>query len=545
MDYKAELIKLLQPIINEPFVLETPPSPVMGDFALPCFKLKKKAHELQPLIKVPKFIKKIEQKGPYLNFFVDETVVGKEIMSEILKKKEKYGSLSIGKGKTLLVEFSSPNIGKPFGIGHLRSTIIGNALANIAEKAGYKVIRMNYVGDWGTQFGKLIVGFKRFGNTAALKKNAIDHLLEVYVKVNAQPELEEEGRLWFKKLEEGNKEAIALWKEFKERSLAEFKGVYSLLGVDFDVWNGESGYTKAMEEIEKVLEKKRLIEESDGAQIIKLEEEGLGVCIVKKTNGTSTYITRDIAAAIDRKKKYKFDAMWYEVGIEQTLHFKQLFAILKKIGHDWAENCVHIEHGLYLDKDGKKFATRKGKTVLVKAILQEMIDLAKKSIEEKNPKLKEKENVARQVAVAALLFGDLKNNRINDSVFDLERFLEFEGDTGPYVQYTYARASSILRKAGKVQGKMYGDLVEAEGKLVKVLGQYPMIMQIAVQDRAPHHLAQYALHLAQTFNAFYRDCPVLDQEMNVTQKRIALVQATRLVLQNALALLGIEVPEEM
>ena len=340
---------------------------------------------------------------------------------------------------------SSPNIAKPFGIGHLRSTIIGNSISEIQKKLGYKIIKINYPGDWGTQFGKMIIGYKVFGNAEELKKNPIKHMLEIYVKANSE-EFEQQARDEFLKLEQGDKESLKLWKMFKDLSFKEFNKLYEIMGIKFDVVSGESFYNKKMLEVMNELEKKGLLKESEGAKIVDLNEYNLGVCLIQKSDGATLYATRDIAAAMDRYQKYKFDKMIYEVGQEQKLHFQQFFKVLELLGNKWAKDCVHVYHGLYLDKDGKKFATRKGKTVFMEDILNETIFLAEKTITEKNPELKNKEEVARKVAIAAIFYGDLKNNRTNDMIFDIDNFLEFEGNTGPYLQYSYARASSILKK---------------------------------------------------------------------------------------------------
>ncbi len=546
MDFKKELLNSLTKQIKEQITLEVPPNLALGDFALPTFKLSKKPPELQKSLKFPKFIKKTEIKGPYLNFFIKKQVLVETTIKEVLKQKEKYGYNNKGKNKVITIDMSSPNIAKPFGIGHLRSTIIGNSIANISKKLGYKVIKINYLGDWGTQFGKLIAGYKYFGNKELLKKDSIKHLLEIYVKVNQDPVLEEEGRQWFKKLEEGNKEALKLWKQFKDLSIKEFNKIYKILNVEFDVISGESLYNKKMNAIVKELKEKNLLEESEGALVVNLEKYNLGVSLIQKTDGTSLYATRDIALAIDRYKNYKPINMIYEVGAEQKLHFKQFFKILELMGNQWAKDCTHVDHGLYLDQDGKKFATRKGKTVFMIDILNETIELAKKTIQEKNPNLKNKDEAARKIAIGAIFYGDLKNTRTHDLVFDINKFLEFEGNTGPYLQYTYARASSILRKSNKISSKTrIREVNEKELALIKTISQFPNTIENAYTQLAPHIIANYTFQLAQNFNEFYHACPILNQIKEIKESRLLIVRATTQTLANALSLLGIEVLEEM
>src|SRR3989338_3308721 len=407
-------------------LIEIPKDSSLGDYAFPCFSLsillKKNpveiAKEISSDISSPDF-ENIQAVGPYLNFFLDRKHLASSVIQKILKERSKYGSSTLGKGKTIVIDLSAPNIAKPFGIGHLRSTIIGNAISNLAKSQGFKVIKINYLGDWGTQFGKLILGYKKFGDKTKLNKAPIQHLLEIYVQVNADPSLEQEARDWFKKLESGDKEAIQLWTLFKTLSLNEFEKIYALLGIRFDVISSESQYNQEMQLAMKEMEKKKLTEESDGAIIINLEN--LGVCLIQKSDGTTLYMTRDIAAATDRYKKYHFHKMIYEVGAEQKLHFQQLFSILELMGYSWSKQCVHVDHGLYLGTDGKKLATRKGKTIFMEEIFSETVSLAKEElIKRKKLPLKELEKRALSIARAAIFFGDLKNYRSNDSIFDIQ-----------------------------------------------------------------------------------------------------------------------------
>jgi arginyl-tRNA synthetase len=548
--FKKEKIKLNKEKILE--LIEVPRDATLGDFAFPCFVLASqlKSSPNQIAIKLREAIGKtsegfedIQSVGPYLNFFVDRKTLAIKTVQEVIKLKEKYGTSNDGKGKLMVIDLSSPNIAKPFGIGHLRSTIIGNSLGEIAKKLGYKVIKINYLGDWGTQFGKMIVGWKKFGNETELKKDPIKFMLKLYVEGNKE-EYEQEARDWFKKLENGDKEATDLWKKFKELSLKEFDNLYKLLGINFDEISGESFYNNKMDKTIKELRDKKLLKESDGALVVDLEKYGLGVSLIKKSDGATLYATRDITAAIDRFKRYGFSRMIYEVGQEQKLHFQQFFKILELMGYDWAKNCIHVYHGLYLDKDGKKFATRKGKTVLMEDILGETIELAKKRIEDKNPKLKNKKEAAKKIAIGAIFYGDLKNFRANDMVFDLDRFLEFEGNTGPYLLYSYARAKSILRKVKpKKTNILFEDLEEKEIELVKKISEFSSMIEKAYEQMNPSIIANYAYQLSQTFNEFYHECPVIGSDKE--KFRLMLVEAFSQVLKNSLALLGIETLEEM
>ncbi|MDO8459937.1 MAG: arginine--tRNA ligase [Nanoarchaeota archaeon] len=533
-------------------LIEVPPNPELGDYAFPCFSLAKIlkknpveiAKDISKKIVSDKF-EKIEAKGPYLNFFVNRNFLALETLSKIKKEKNKYGSSKTGKGKKIVIEMSSPNIAKPFGIGHLRSTIIGNSIANISSSLGFKVIKINYLGDWGTPFGKIMVGYKRFGNYNKLRKDSIKHLYEIYVKVSKDKSMEEEGRQWFKKLEEGDKEAVHLWKQFRELSVKEFKKLYKILNINFDVYSGESEYKNKMSATIEELKEKNLLKESEGALVVNLEEYGLGVCLIKKSDGATLYATRDISAAIDRYKRYKFDKLIYEVGQEQKLHFKQFFKVLELMGYGWGKNCIHVDHGLYLDKDGKKFATRHGKTIFMEDIINETKELAKKEIQ-KREKLsaKELDSRALKIALAAIFYGDLKNHRSSDMIFDIDRFVAFEGNTGPYILYTYARAKSILRKA-KNQPKKYtlSNIEDKEKSLILKLESFQAVVQQAYESLSPNIIANYSYTLAQLFNEFYHSLPVIGSDQE--SFRLDLVDATSQVLKNSLALLGIETIEKM
>ncbi len=533
-------------------LIETPPSPDLGDFAFPCFtlaKVLKKSPQLiaQDLAKsLPSNgFEKIEARGPYVNFFLDRKALAEETLKKILKEKDKYGFSAEEKSDKIVIDMSSPNIAKPFGVGHLRSTIIGNAIANLAESQGAKIIRLNYLGDWGTPFGKIIAGYKNFGSEQELKKSPIKHLYEIYTKVSGLEEYESIGREEFKKLEQGDKESLKLWKTFRDLSINDFNKIYELLGINFDVISGESEYNKKMSGTILELRSKNLLEESEGAQVVNLEKYNLGVCLIQKSDGTTLYATRDITAAIDRVKKFKATHLFYEVGSEQQLHFKQLFKVLQLMNYPFANNCIHISHGLYLGKDGKKLATRKGKTIFMEEVLQETIELAKKEIS-KRENLSEKDlnDRALKIARAAIFYGDLKNHRTNDVIFDIERFLEFEGNTGPYLLYTYARAQSILKKSEKKSSKIkISSLNDQEKSLAMELAKFPEETKNAFSTLAPNLIANYVYSLSQKFNEFYHSNKVIGSENE--SFRLSLVAATAQVIKNALSILGIQTIERM
>ena len=535
-------------------LVEVPPRDDMGDFAFPCFGLAKKlkkspmviAEDLAKKLRkgLPKEVSNVGFSGPYVNFFVDKKILAERVLGagggwQVVGGRKKKGKV--------VIDMSSPNIAKPFGIGHLRSTIIGNSLGKICEANGFEVVKINYLGDWGTQFGKMIFGFKKWGSEVKLKKDAGKHLLEIYVKAG-DVKYEDDARMEFKKLEEGDSENVKLWEKFRKLSLAEFDAIYDLLGVEFDVVSGESNYNDKMDGVVEELRKKKLLKKDDGAEIVDLKKEGLGVALIRKSDGTSLYATRDLAAAIGRKKEYGFDKLIYEVGQEQKLHFRQVFKILEKMGYPWAKDCVHVSHGLYLDSDGKKFATRKGKTIFMRDILDEVIEKAKANLLARE-KLKKKdlEERARKVALAAIYYGDLKNSRENNIVFDVDKFLSFEGDTGPYLLYSYARASSLLRKVkARVSGvRVFGgsEFKDVEVRLLKKIDGFGEVVVKAYDALAPNLIANYSFELSQIFNEFYHSCPVLGSAEEGF--RLKLVDAFRVSLGKSLDLLGIGVLEEM
>jgi arginyl-tRNA synthetase len=525
-------------------LLEVPPKLEMGDYAFPCFglakSLKKSPVEIASglaKIKLPKGVSEVKAKGAYVNFFVDRGIFARRVLKSIKIKKK------IKKKGRVLIDMSSPNIAKPFGIGHLRSTIIGNSIGKICEANGFEVVKINYLGDWGTQFGKIILGFRKWGSEAKLKKDAIGHLYELYVRANDE-EFVDEARKEFKKLEEGDKENLKLWKRFKDLSLAEFDKIYDLLGISFDVVSGESLYNDKMGAVVAELEVKGVLKLDDGAKIVDLDDMKLGKVLIQKSDGTSLYATRDLAMAIDRKKEYDFDRAIYEVGAEQKLHFRQVFKVLEKMGKSWSEDLVHVAHGLYLDKDGKKFSTRKGKSVFMKDVLGEVVEKAKANLLKREMlKGKELDERARKIALAAIFYGDLKNNREHNMVFDVDRFLSFEGDTGPYLLYSYARASSILRKVKSNADVKIGEVSDVEFGLIKKIDSFEYVVGKAYLGLAPNLVANYCFELASLFNEFYHACPVMGSDSEGF--RLALVGVFRDVMEKGLDLLGIEKLEEM
>jgi len=536
-------------------LIEIPPSAEMGDYSFPCFflseTLKRSPNEVALMIRehignIPETdLDDVQTSGPYVNFFVDRKSLARQIVWDAIGKKKEFGKINIGNKQKFVIDLSHPNIAKPFGIGHLRSTIIGNSIANIAEFVGYKPIRVNYLGDWGTQFGKLIFGYEKFGNEDKLMKNPIKHLLDIYVKVNKFKKYEENAREAFKKLEQGDKKSLMLWRLFRNLSLNEFEKLYKLFNIKFDDYSGEADAAKDVPKIMEILEEKGLLKKSEGALIVDLNQYGLGVAIIEKSDETTTYTSRDLAAAIKRYNKYKFALMVYQVGQEQNLYFKQLFKILELMGYKWAKNCIHSEHGLYLDKDGKKFSTRKGKTVFMEDILDKTQMLTRKEIKKRFPQLSTEELDFRsmKVAIASIFYGDLKSNRKNNIVFDLDKFTSFEGDTGPYILYSYARATSILKKAQNPEKFKIEDLHPKELDLVKKLSQFQETVIKAFNHLNPSEIANYCYQLSQKFNEFYQECPVIGSEQE--SFRLALVEAFRQVLRNSIHLLGIDLLEEM
>lgn len=562
MEYKTIFVQLLHDQIGEHFekakikrMLEKPKYEAIGDLAFPCFDLAKIyrksphqiAEELMKNISWPPIFQQVEAVNGYINIFLNRNEVSAKVIHEILEKKAAFGQSSFGKNNVITIDFSSPNIAKPFSMGHLRSTVIGNSLALIAEKCGYQVIRINHLGDWGTQFGKLIVAYKMWGKEQVVKKNPIKELLKLYIRFHEEAEhdesLNEAGRAWFKKLENNHPEALELWKWFREESWKEFSKIYELLGVSFDSTDGEAFYNDKMDIVIKELKDKGLLEESEGAEIVELGAS-YPPCLIKKKDGTTLYATRDLAAAIYRKNKYNSVKSLYVVGHEQSLHFKQIFLVLKKMGHEWYEGLEHVPFGMML-KNGKKMSTRKGKIVLLEEVLNDAIELALENIEQKNPTLSSKEIVAQQVGAGAVIFHDLKNYRLNDVEFSLEEMLKFEGDTGPYVQYTHARASALLRKGNyKEIERTEAQFDEEAWPIVKELIEFPEVIKRAYDGYDPSLIAKYVIQLSKKFNQYYGKVRIL-ADSEYKQVRLSLVSAVQIVLREGLRLLGVDAPEEM
>ena len=563
MDYKKKIAELIKEHVDLDLdkiegLIEIPPRPEMGDYAFPCFQLAKVMRkapnmisgELAENINKDGF-EKVEQLGPYVNFFVDKGVFSKNTIEKVLEEGDNYGASNIGEGKNVCVEYSSPNIAKPFHVGHLFTTAIGNALYKMYKKEGYNAIGINHLGDWGTQFGKLISAYHRWVDEEALEADPIKELLRIYVKFHDEaekdPSLEDEGRAYFKALENGDPEAEALWKRFRDLSLKEFERIYEIFDVKFDSYAGEAFYNDKMDVVVNELKEKNLLVESNGAQVVMLDEYNMPPCIVLKGDGASIYATRDLAAAMYRKKKYDFYKSIYVVGTPQALHFKQVFKVLELAGHEWAKDCVHVGFGLVKFAD-RKLSTRKGEVILLDDLIKESIDKTLEVINEKNPNLDNKEEVAKKIGVGAVVFTYLKNSREKDIVFDWKEMLSFDGETGPYVQYSYARANSILTRAGGLKGNAdYSKLSSKEEfELVKALEGFAKQIHLATEKLEPSIVTRYAIEVAKSFNKFYNAHSVLNlEDEELKEARLSLVKATCQVIKNSLALLGIEVVDKM
>ena len=554
----SELAKVIDSLDQDAILnlLEQPKSSDLGDIAFPAFSLAKVERKAPQAIAAD-IAEKIDQSafekvvatGPYVNFFLDKSKISDQVIKSVIEAGADYGQQDEGKGQNITIDLSSPNIAKPFSVGHLRSTVIGDALSNIFRKMGYNTIKINHLGDWGKQFGLLMVAYKKWGSKEAVEANPIDELLKLYVRINAEiendPELDEEGRKWFKKLEDGDPEATELWQWFRDESLVEFNRIYKLLGVEFDSLNGEAFYNDKMDEAVQILEDKGLLKESKGASIVELDDVNLPPAMIKKSDGATLYITRDIATAIYRARTYNFVKNIYAVGQEQSNHFRQLKAVLKKMGFDWSDDMVHVDFGL-VTKNRQKLSTRKGNIILLEPTLQEAISRAKAQIEEKNPELENKEEVAHAVGVGAVKFYDLKTDRRNGYDFDLEAMVSFEGETGPYVQYAYARIQSILRKANFTPSTdaTYSLSDPESWEIIKLLQDFSRVVKRAAENYDPSLIAKYAINLAQAFNKYYAHTRILDESPE-RESRLALSYSTAVVLKEALRLLGVDAPEKM
>ena len=544
--------------------IENPKDSSMGDFAYPCFKLSKEfrkspviiAEELKESVEFGDSINKVEVVSGYLNFFVNNEKVINDIMKEIANEKEKYLETIEGKGKNVCIDYSSPNIAKPFHIGHLRSTVIGNSLYKIYKKMGYNVIGINHLGDFGTQFGMVIEGYKRWKDEYNLEQNPIKCLVDIYVRINELAKQDETvkdlARENFRKLEEGEKEVTALWSKFKELSLEEYKRIYKILDVEFDSYNGEAFYNDKMDEVVEILKNKNLLVESQGAMVVPLEGYEIP-CMILKSNGSTTYTTRDLAAALYRKREYNFTKSLYVTSYEQSLHFAQMFKVAENIiGKDYAQNMVHVPFGMVLGKGGKKISTRGGANLTLEEILNEAISKAKEILEEKGKASENIDELARQIGVGAIIFNDLKNNRIKDEIFNLDDMLKFDGETGPYVQYMYVRTNSILNKANFDISKVDADEIDftllkekEEVELIKAISKVKEIIKSAANEYEPSIVTRYIIDIASMFSTYYNAHHIIVEDKKLMEARLSLVYAVNVVLKECLALLGISAPEKM
>ena len=538
-------------------LLEIPPKSDMGDFAFPCFRLAKVFRKAPPMIAndlvaaigEQDFLSDIKAVGGFLNFYVNKEQFAGQIVDRFLSDAN-YGGSDIGKGKTVCIDYSSPNVAKNFHVGHLRTTIIGNSLYKIYSKLGYHVERINHLGDWGTQFGKLIVAYKKWGSKEAVEEKGIQELMDIYVKFHEEADkddsLNDEARAWFAKMEKGDQEALEIWEWFKDISLQEFIRVYKILGMSFDHYTGESFYRDKTDNVVKVLTDAGLLVESEGALVVRLDDYDMPPCIVAKKDGSSIYATRDLAAILYRKETYDFDRCLYVTGLEQKLHFAQVFKVIELMGNDYADRLIHIPYGLVSLKDGK-ISSRKGNVIFAEDILKESINKTLSIINEKNPDIPDKEETARRIGIGAIIFNDLYNQRIKDVIFDWDKLLNFDGETGPYVQYTYARASSVLRKTGDMDYHFDYSLLtdDASMDLLKEISRYPSVVQEAADRYEPFLIARFSMDLSHAFNRFYRECQINVDDEALRTSRVGLVKMTREIIRDSLGLLGIECPEQM
>ena len=542
-------------------MMEYPPNPEMGDIAFPCFKLSKILRKSPVMIAdsfrdtlisdndAKEIFDSIESVSGYLNLKVREDALCEDVKS-MLDKGTDYGSSNVGEGKTIVIDYSSPNIAKPFHIGHLRSTVIGQSIKNIFKFSGYNCVGVNHLGDWGTQFGKLITAYKLWGDKDDIEARGIKALNEIYVKFHKEaeekPELEDEARANFAKMEQGDEEALSLWKWFVDISINEFKKTYDLIGADFESWRGESFYFDKTDAVVDELKAKDLLKFDDGAYIVPLDEYDMPPCLILKGDGSTIYATRDIAAAMFRKNSYNFDKCIYVTSAGQSLHFAQFFKVIGLMGYDWSEKLVHVPFGT-VSFGGTKIATRTGNMILLEDIFEQAIEKTTQIIDAKNPNLENKEDVAKAVGVGAIIFNDLSNNRIRDVDFDMEEALSFEGNTGPYVQYTYARCEGIIEKSGITVDSTKLSITDgAESSLIKILNMFPEKVTQARNDLEPSVISRYLLDVCAAFNRFYHDCPVLKvEDATVKNTRLALVSATANVLKSGLTLIGLKTPKNI
>ena len=565
LNFKEKVIDILESEVDSlsrdefSALIETPPSYDMGDYAFPVFRLSKVfrkspnliAEELANRFKDNGYFEKIENKGPYVNFFINKVKLIETVIEEIISEGERFDSSKIGEGKTVIVEFSSPNIAKPFHIGHIRTTVIGNALYKIYKYLGFNTIAINHLGDYGTQFGMLISAYKKWGDREVIEHDPINELLKLYVKFNAEAEkneeLRDEARYWFKELENGNKEAYALWEWIREISLREFNRVYKMLNIEFDSFAGESFYSDKMPRVIDELNEKGLMKESDGAYLVDLEQYGMPPALIQKSDGSTLYTTRDIAAAIYRKENYDFNKNIYVVASQQNLHFKQWFKVVELMGYDWAKDCIHIPFGMVSLEDGT-LSTRKGRVVFLEDVLKKAVESTLSIMEERNPDLENKEEVSKQVGVGAVIFQELFNQRIKDYVFSWDRTLSFDGETGPYVQYTHARANSILEKGGfNIEDNVNYNLLlsEDEINIIRMIYGFPNVVLDAMEKNEPFFVTRQVVEIAKGFNKFYNSSQIIVDDEETKKARLMLTYIVKNTIKIGLGLLGIEAPNKM
>lgn len=568
INFKLEIAKAISKItnINEKELvsyIEIPPNSDLGDYAFPCFKLAKALRKAPPVIAQEiknqidldeNIIEKIEIVGGYLNIYINKKTLIGNVLMEVAEKQEKYGSSNIGQGKNVVIDYSAPNIAKPFHIGHLRSTVIGGALYKIYNFLGYNSVGINYLGDWGLQFGKVMAGYDLWKDEYDFSQSEIQAILKIYIRFNQEekekPELTELARQYFKRLEEGNPKEVETWKWIRKISLENYQKTYDLLNSKFDSYNGESYYNDKMDAVVEEIKEKGLLKASEGAQVVDLEEYDMPPCIIITSAGTTIYATRDLASLKDRINKYNFEKAIYVVGNEQRLHFKQVFKVLELMGYpEYASKCEHVPFGLVVDKDGEKIGSRKGNSVFLEDILKEAIQKVEKIIDEKNPSLENKEDVARKVGVGAIIFNDLSNSRIKDEIFDWDMLLNFQGETGPYIQYIYVRTRSLLEKAGYIPDIKNVDFSKIQEKeaieTIKLLYRFNEVIENAAQKNEPSVVARYLIDVAQNFSTFYNEHKIITEDKAVQDARLALTYCVGTVLKTGVTLLGMEMPNKM
>ncbi|HZH93522.1 MAG TPA: arginine--tRNA ligase [Tissierellaceae bacterium] len=565
INFKDKVIELLDEKISSltageiEGLIEVPPSYDMGDYAFPTFRLAKEyrkapnaiAEEIASSMEGNEFFGKVQNQGPYVNFFIAREKLAEDVISEVMDKKEMYGSSDMGEGKKVIVEFSSPNIAKPFHIGHIRTTVIGNSLAKIYKFLGFDTVTINHLGDYGTQFGMLISAYKKWGDRQVIESNPISELLKLYVRFNQEaedkPELQDEARYWFKELEHKNAEAMELWQWIRDISLKEFNRVYDMLNIKFDSYAGESFYSDKMPEVLEEMKEKGIMKESEGALIVDLEEYGMPPALIMKKDGSTLYTTRDIAAALYRKKHYDFHKNLYVVASQQNLHFKAWIKIVELMGYEWAKDCIHIPFGMVSLEEGT-LSTRKGRVVFLEDVLNKAIESTRSIIDERNPNLENKDLVAKQIGIGAILFQELFNQRIKDYTFNWDRTLSFEGETGPYVQYTHARTNSLLEKGGfNPEDQISFNLLTGEDEIniIRMLYDFPGIVVDAMDKNEPFYITRQIVEIAKAFNKFYNRTQIITGDEEAKKARLALVYSTKTVIKTGLGLLGIEAPNKM